>query len=275
MSTAAALHAPATPAAPLPIDVRLMRAGANLLVVLTLLAVLGVALGRLAQAPMFAFRHIAIEGETEHTSDVLMRIHALPRLSGGYFTMDLQKARSAFETVPWVRHAVVRRVWPNRLVVDVEEHHPVAYWERDGDDDLLVNEHGEVFEVNLGDVEDADMPTLRGPQGSAPLVLEMLNQLQPVFSGLSASIDTLALSPHGSWRVRLTGGAVIELGRGQPGEVLERTKRFARTVTEITSRFGHRPVEYADLRHNEGYAVRLVGMGTLDPAKAAQQARKR
>jgi cell division protein FtsQ len=100
-------------------------------------------------------------------------------------------------------------------------------------------------------------------------VLDMLHQLQPVFAALSASIEQLALSEHGSWRVTLNGGGtVLELGRGQPGEVLERTKRFASTVTQITSRFGNKPVEYADLRHNEGYALRLIGMGTVDPAKA-------
>lgn len=253
----------------LPADVRLMRAGANVLVVLTLLAVLAVALGRLAQAPMFSFQHIRVEGEVEHTSDLLMRVNALPKLEGGYFTMDLQKARAAFESVPWVRRAVVRRVWPNRLVVSIEEHHPVAYWERDGGDDQLVDAEGEVFEVNLSDVEDDSLPTLRGPQGSAPQVLDMMKQLQPVFAALSASIDQLALSEHGSWRVTLNGGGtVLELGRGQPGEVLERTRRFASTVTQITSRFGNKPVEYADLRHNEGYALRLVGMGTVDPAKA-------
>ena len=36
---------------------------------------------------------------------------ALPRLSGNFFSVDLQAGRKAFESVPWVRRAVVRRVW--------------------------------------------------------------------------------------------------------------------------------------------------------------------
>jgi hypothetical protein len=32
-------------------------------------------------------------------------------------------------------------------------------------------------------------------------------------------------------------------------------------------------VEYADLRHNEGYALRLIGMGTVDSAKAGAKGR--
>ncbi|MEX8520016.1 MAG: cell division protein FtsQ/DivIB [Leptothrix sp. (in: b-proteobacteria)] len=258
---------------PAPTDVRLMRAGANALLALTLLAVVGVALVWLVQLPLFSFSQISIEGEVQHTSDLSVRMHALPRLVGGYFTMDLKKTRAAFEAVPWVRRALVRRVWPNRLVVELEEHHPVAYWERDAGDDLMVNQQGEVFEVNLGDVDDDNLPTLRGPQGSAPLVLDMLQRLTPVFRPLGASIDKLALSERGSWRLTLDGGTVLELGRGQPGEVLQRTQRFAGTVTQITSRFGHHQVEYADLRHNEGYALRLIGMGTVDSAKAGAKGR--
>ena len=36
--------------------------------------------------------------------------------------------RDSFETVPWVRRAVVRRVWPDRLAVRLEEHRAVALW---------------------------------------------------------------------------------------------------------------------------------------------------
>ena len=258
---------------PLPLDVRLMQVGTSALLLLTLLASLGVALARLAQASWFSFGQMSVQGEVQHISDLSLRMNALPKLTGGYFTMDLKKARAAFEAVPWVRRAVVRRVWPNRLMVELEEHHPVAYWEREDGDDQLVNVQGEVFEVNVSDMDDDNLPTLRGPQGSAPLVLDMLQRLAPVFSALGASIDKLVLSERGSWRLTLDHGTVLELGRGEPGEVLQRTQRFAGTVTQITSRFGQRPVEYADLRHNEGYALRLHGMGTLDPAKTGPKGR--
>lgn len=252
-----------------PIDVRLMRVGTRLLLLLAVLAVLVIGMSRLVQLPWFSFTRLSVQGEVQHISDVGVRIHALPRLAGGYFTMDLQKTRAVFETVPWVRRAVVRRIWPNQLIVDLEEHKPVAYWERDDGDDLLVNAQGEVFEVNLSDIDDDSLPTLRGPQGSAPLVLDMLQHLTPIFTALGASVDKLSLSERGSWRLVLDGGTVLELGRGQPGEVLERTRRFTATVTQVAAKLGHK-VEHADLRHNEGYALRLVGLGTADPARPAR-----
>ena len=40
-----------------------------------------------------------------------------------------------------------------------------------------------------------------------------------------------------------------------------RTERFVRTLPAATARW-HAPLEYADLRHPDGYALRLRGVGT-------------
>lgn len=269
-------------AAPKPLDVRLMRLLANLLFALVALGLLAAGLTRLVRSPWLDFRSIRVTGDVTHNSAATIRASALPRLQGSYLTLDLAEAREAFEAVPWVRRAQVQRVWPHTLVVHLEEHRPVALWERESGDDQLVNDHGEVFDVNLGDVEDQELPTLRGPQGTAPLVLAMYRRLTPVLAELKQPrplplsvhdsapqpegqrIQKLALSERGSWRVRLSGGSVIELGRGDEQAVALRTVRFVRTVGEVADRFGTRAIEYADLRHNEGYALRLAGMGTTE-----------
>jgi hypothetical protein len=45
-------------------------------------------------------------------------------------------------------------------------------------------------------------------------------------------------------------------------EVLVRADRFVSTVTQLTQQF-QAPVVYADLRHRDGYALRLRGITTL------------
>jgi cell division protein FtsQ len=232
---------------------------------------------------VFALRSIRIEGDLAHNSVLTIRANAMPRLAGNFYTLDLAAARRAFEAVPWVRQAVVKRVWPNRLSVQLEEHRPVALWaepshsdagdtDANAADDKLVNSHGEVFEANLGDVEDDALPTLRGPEGSAPHMLLLLARLQPVFDTLDLRIEALELSGRGSWRVELDSGAHVELGRGDDDEVIARTQVFAATLTQVTQRY-QRPLQYADLRHSEGYAVRLKGVSTSTDG-AARPARK-
>jgi len=242
-------------------DVRLMNMTARLLAVVGGVLLLVVALLWLARQPVFALRAIRIEGDVTRNSVSTIRANAMPQLAGNFFTLDLARAQAAFQSVPWVRQAVVMRRWPNRLVVRLEEHRATALWSNDNGDDKLVNSFGEVFEANLGDVEDDSLPTLQGPEGSSAQMLAMWTRLGPVFATLDAHVDALALSSRGSWRADLDTGAEVELGRGSDDEVIDRCQRFVSTVTQVTQRY-QRPLQYADLRHNEGYAVRLKGIST-------------
>ena len=75
-------------------------------------------------------------GNREQVEEVVRR-----EVHGGFFTVNLNTARAAFERLPWVRGANVRREWPARLDVVLEEHMPMARW----GDEALVNMQGEVF----------------------------------------------------------------------------------------------------------------------------------
>lgn len=256
---------------PLPADVRLMNLTANALFALVLIGFAATMANWLLHRADFSLRRIVVEGDVARNSANTIRANAGPRLEGNFFTTDLAADKRAFESVPWVRNAVVRRIWPDRLVVTLEEHRAAAIWEPagtaeggTGGNDKLVNTFGEVFEANVGDVEDDSLPTLSGPDGSAQHVLAMAGRLGPVMERLNAHIDSLSLSQRGSWRVDLDSGATVELGRGTDDEVIARTHQFIDTVPNVIQRY-QRPLEYADLRHRDGYAVRLKGITTVEP----------
>jgi cell division protein FtsQ len=267
------LQAPAT-APELPADVRLMSATAVALGTLAAVLVAVTAVLWLAHQPYFAIRAITVEGDVARNSVSTIRANAVSKLAGNFLTIDLAAARRAFESVPWVRIAVVRRVWPNRLRVQLEEHRPVAIWGSDSGADRLVNSFGEVFEANVGDVEDDALPTLSGPDGTSAHVLAMLGRVDAGFAPLGARVEELAYSGRGSWRATLDSGAVVELGRGSDDDVVARAGRFVATVDQVTSRY-QRPLQYADLRHHDGYAVRLKGVETTggDSERSAKNKR--
>jgi cell division protein FtsQ len=238
-----------------------MNASAAVLGTIGAVLVVATVLFAFVRQPGFALRSIRIEGDVTRNSVSTIRANAAPRLAGNFFTLDLAAGRRAFESVPWVRRAVVNRVWPNRLQVRLEEHRPVALWTDEGAVEKLVNSFGEVFEANLGDVEDDGLPTLQGPDGSSAHVLALFGRLAPVLAPLDAHVEALTLSARGSWQARLDSGAELQLGRGSDDEVVERTQRFIATLAQVLARY-QRPLEYADLRHNDGYAVRLKGITT-------------
>lgn len=257
----------------LPLDVRLMHAIAATIFVAAALMIVAAGLAWITRQPYFQIRAISVQGELYRNNLSTLRANVTPRLEGNFFSLDLQRTREAFESMPWVRQAVVTRWWPNRIVVRLLEQHPVALWDNEGRQDRLVNQQGEVFEANVGDVEDEPLPTLGGPEGTSAQVLQMVHRLQPVFARMDAGIDSLKLSSRGSWRATLDTGAVIEIGRGSDEEVAERADRFVRTVAQVSGKFD-RPVQYADLRHPDGYALRLKGVSTTIDAPSAGSAAK-
>jgi cell division protein FtsQ len=216
--------------------------------------------------PAFAIEQVRIEGELHRNSADELRSEVLSRLPGNFFTLDLADARDELEAVPWVRSATVRRLWPDQLVVHIEEHQPLAVWREQGLPDRLLNRQGEIFEANLGEVD--NLPELEGGRGQSGLLIAMYGKLVPRLAQLDTVPVRLSLSPRGSWQVELKRGEIIELGRGADEDVLERLERFIRAVGRTGSRWSGRGWDRADLRHVNGFALHL----TAALAPAAQPA---
>lgn len=255
-----------TDALPAPLDVKLMNMTASVVLGACVLVVLAAGAWWVLRHPAFAIGRIVVQGELVHNNAVTLRANVAPQLVGNFFTINLGAAREAFEQVPWVRSAQVRRQYPRTLRVVLQEHHAAAHWGPESGT-AMVNQEGEVFEANGGDAEQDDLPRLNGPEGDAARVLHMYGLLQPVFQPLDMDIEALELSGRGGWHVELDGGAVVQLGGGTAEEVVQRTQRFARTLTQVAAQHQRRAdaLESADLRHSGGYAVRLRGVATVAP----------
>ncbi|MCI4439690.1 cell division protein FtsQ/DivIB [Tibeticola sp.] len=255
---------------PLPLDVRLMNATAGVLFAGVFLFALVALLGWAARHPAFDIRAIVVDGEVTHNNAVTLRANVAPRLRGNFFTIDLKDVRVAFEAVPWVRRAFVRREFPYRLHVTLEEFQPVALWARDDTDvdARLIDRTGVLFDANLGDVDVDALPRLWGPPQRAAEILATLRALRPLFAPLDAELVGLDLTERGQWRAELDNGGRIELGRGEAAELIERSRRFVATAAQVAARY-HRSadaIEAADLRYPRAYALRLKGVTTVSAA---------
>ncbi len=248
---------------PAPLDVRLMNAVATLLFAGGVLVLLFGSVWWVLRQPFFPIAGIKVDGDLKHGNAVTLRTNVVPQIKGNFFTVDLARVRAAFETVPWVRKAVVRREFPDKLHVTLTEHVPVAHWGGDAES-RLINGDGEVFETNVAELDDS-LPHLAGPIEHAGQVLSMYRQLEPLFAAYRLSIEKLVMTSRGSWEAELDNGGAIELGRGTGEEVLARTQRFLASVRQVAGHYNRTldDVEGADLRHKDGYALRLRGVSTV------------
>lgn len=179
--------------AALPPDVRLMNTVSVFLGLVFGAMLLALGMAWLVRQPAFNLSAIRVGGELTHNNAVTLRANVAPKLVGNFLTVDLDATRAAFESVPWVRRAVVQREFPNRLKVVLLEHKAVAYWGPE-EDSRLVNNYGEVFEANPGDVENEELPWLIGPKGQAPQVLQAYHEMLPLFEEMDAVLEQLQLN---------------------------------------------------------------------------------
>jgi len=218
------------------------------------LAALGIAyvvLMVVIRLPVFPLREIVVSGTVEHTTREQLETVARRELRGNFFTIDLEAVRSAFEKLPWVRNATLRRTWPDRLDVTLEEHRPLARWRDVG----LVNTSGEVFAAASA----AQLPVFVGPPGSAAEMTEHYLAFRDALAGIGRTLAELRLSGRRAWQVQLDDGQLLELGR--QGAV-ERLARFVAVYPRVAAQLQDKRARI-DLRYPNGFAVRL-------PAAAAE-----
>ncbi|MCU0763199.1 MAG: cell division protein FtsQ/DivIB [Hydrogenophaga sp.] len=248
----------------LPLDIRLMQMATRAMLVV--FAVLCLVLGSqwAVRHPGWTLQGIAVFGDTEHQDEVALRAqlaNALrSRVSSSFLTVDLQQVRELFESVPWVRSAIVQREFPNRLRVTLEEHQAVAWWGQAGSGQL-VSALGEVFEANPDDSD--HLPELAGPLPQAGLVWSLYQTLNAELRRMELNLERLELNERGNWSALLDNGARMELGRGTPENLIERTRRFTGTLNQLTQRYPGE-LQSVDLRYPNGYALRLRGVTTVD-----------
>ena len=256
----------------MPMDVKLMNATASVLFVGFGVFLLASGIWWALRQPMFNIAGITVQGEVNHNNALTLRANIANKVRGNFFTIDLASTKAAFESVPWVRQAVVRREFPNHLQVILQEHHAAAYWGPESESRLL-NNYGEIFEANVEEVEHEGLPRLNGPAEESGQVLGRYRVLAPLFEPLDVTLEEVDLTNRGGWRLSTDGGAEIELGRGSTEEIVQRAQRFIGTVTQVAGQYGRTvdAVERADLRYGEGYALRMRGVSTvtspLPPAK--------
>ncbi len=247
-------------------NVRQLNLAASALHTLFVLALLAVAGVYAIQRPEFRLRVIQIDGDTQHINTPTVRATVVGHLKGNFFTVDLDTARAAFEQMPWVRHASVRRVWPNALVVTLEEYKPLGTW----GNDQLVSTDGELFTANQGELDDG-LPAFDGPEGTAKKVVARYHDFEKWFVPLDAKPEEVTLSPRFAWTVKLSNGTQIELGRERNQDTLmDRSKRFVASWPTVTGRWG-KDIEYADLRYPNGFAIRAANMRFINDTDKAKK----
>jgi cell division protein FtsQ len=201
------------------------------------------------RAPQAPVRAVTLTGELTRVDAQAVQDRLAGRLAGNFFGVNLDQVRQLVGELAWVRTVEVRREWPDRLVVRIEEHRPLARWTGG----RLVSEHGELFEG----AADTALPQLAGPPGSEREVTRRYLAMRERLAAIGVEPVQVTLSPRHAWQARLSNGLVLALGRDQArSSVEDRLARFVAAYPHIVASLNQR-LDYVDLRYPNGFAIRV------------------
>jgi cell division protein FtsQ len=222
----------------------------------------------LSQRPVFALRQVVIEpvlGQTlKHINKPVVKQQVLETVQGNFFSVRLEDVKRGFESMPWVRHANVRRVWPNGLIVSIEEQKPFGTW-GGADTHTLMNTHGELFAGRVSDVgEGVVLIDFSGPEDASKEVMRLYQRANAWFKPWNTEVKSLTLSERYAWHVKLSNGMKVEFGRDEENSdktlTEDRVARLFKYWPQVQEKWANR-IDAIDLRYANGFAVHLASAG--------------
>lgn len=202
----------------------------------------------------FPVTQLEVKGDLKHATRAQIEA-VLPRAAGNgadnFFAADLAAVRSRVERLPWVRRVAVRRVWPGRLEITVEEHVALARWGTGDEASRLVNTFGETFSATTRQT----LPVFIAPGGTATEVVRRYRRFNELVAPLGTSVERVVLTQRLAWQLRLGNGLHIMLGR-DADLAEERLRKFVEAHPATLARIGKKH-EYVDLRYPNGFALRV------------------
>ncbi|HXF45380.1 MAG TPA: FtsQ-type POTRA domain-containing protein, partial [Burkholderiaceae bacterium] len=206
----------------------------------------------LAALPLLDIRRVEVRGDLMHVRSASVRAAVAGKIAGNFLTVRLDDVRQAFESIPWVAAASVRRAWPDRLVVTLSEHRALGLWS----DGQLLSDRGRLFVANAAEAEIyGPLVQFDGPPQFAAEAARRYYEFAAALAPLALTLAGLEISERGSWCAITDIGQRFELGRDDPpGRLSAALARLVAVYPTVTAQLGG-PPRRIDMRYPNGLAA--------------------
>lgn len=197
-----------------------------------------------AEPRLLPIKHIELNALFEKTDPVVIK-HHLRRHVKGFISTDVLKLKQEILNLPFVDEVIVKRIWPDKLLITLVEQKLIAVW----DENFFVNNKGEVI-GGLGQ-SSLNLPRFHGPAGQSKLMLDQYNQMSKALESVARKIVELDLTSRRSWQLTLDNGLKLILGRK---DFSEKLAAMIDVYPKLKLSYGDH-IDSIDLRHPNGFSV--------------------
>ena len=192
-------------------------------------------------------RQVSVATELEHVNKDRVREVCANYVGDGFFSADLTGLERDLSAIAWVRNASVRRSWPNRIVINIEEQVPRFRWGETG----LLNKYAESFDVKNAEAF-SSLPHLYGNKGREMRLARIYLDYSKAFREAGLVVEKLKEDERLNMQLQLKNGMEIALGSENVSQKLD---QFLRSY-KLFSPAQRERILAVDLRHGNGIAIR-------------------
>ena len=170
----------------------------------------------LARSLGFGVDIVTVSGATHMSEARILSIAGINSTTSVPF-FDVAAARARLEADPLVKQASVRKLYPDRIVVDIVERTPYGIWQMDGRVRVVAADGATIDEVRDGRY--AGLPFVVGEGANARLpeftaLLQAMQELRP-------RVEAGVLIGERRWNLKLKSGIEIKLPEADPKSAIE------------------------------------------------------
>jgi len=191
-------------------------------------------------------KYVRTEGVFQYLSKDEIKTALQPLVTTGFFDADMQAIHQAVSQLTWVDTVTVKRVWPDAIDIKIREKKPYVRWGQQS----LVTARGDIITPKNID-QFKTLPILQGPELQQVKTLEIMKGVNTALADQSMRMAEFTINDRWAWKIKLTTGLEILLGRN---EQLKKLQRFLKTL-EVLGQEQVEKIAIVDLRYPNGYAV--------------------
>ena len=210
----------------------------------------------------FGVKEITISGIVRLAPrEVLDLAGVSPNSSVPFFDVDAARARLL--KAPLAAGASVRKLYPNRLAIEVTERAPVALWQRDGEVSIVSADGAALDQLRDARLDDLPFVVGEGANKRLPEYLSLLEAAQELRGKIEAGVYVA----ERRWNLHMKTGVDVKLPETDPVAAVTTLVKLERQ-----SRILERQILSLDLRQPGRAFARLTAEAA--DARAAAQAAK-
>ena len=171
----------------------------------------------------FVVRDIFVVGRSTTPKATLLRALAVDR-GMPILGVDLEAARLRVQALPWVRHASVRRVLPDTVVVEIVERRPLALWQHEKKFALIDEEGAVILRDDVSAFSHLMVVVGEDAASNASALVQMLATEPDLMQRVKAAVRVGGRR----WNVHFAHGLDVKLPEDDPEAAWRRLGEYQR-----------------------------------------------